>query len=313
MLKYFVSKLFLMIPVVFIVSLVVFTIMHLIPGDAAYVMLGEEATPEAVASLRKELGLDQNLMIQYFRWAGNALQGDLGRSIVSGSKVLDSILERLPVTLFLALSSIFLSIVVALPVGIIAGIKPKTSLDIAATTLAMAGIAVPNFLLGILLIYFFGLQLDWLPIMGYVSLSENVWEAIQHIFLPAVALGAALTATNTRFIRSSMLEVMNKEYITTARSKGLTESATIRVHALKNALSPVMTVLGLQLGRVFGGAMIVETVFAIPGLGRLVVNAVFERDFPMVQGVVLFMALGVLIVNLIVDMLYAVLDPRIEY
>jgi peptide/nickel transport system permease protein len=301
-----------MIPVIFFISVMVFTIMHLIPGDPAYVMLGEEASPEAVEALRKELGLDRSVPVQYMEWIKAALKGDLGRSIRNNEKILDAILDRLPVTAYLAVSAVVFSILIALPAGIIAGVRPKSLMDVAATVLAMAGIAMPSFWLGILLIFFFAFKLEWLPIMGYVSPLENFWDSIRHIILPAVTLGASMAATNTRFIRSSMLEVMNKEYITTARSKGLREIEIIRGHALKNALIPVVTMLGLQMAMLFGGALIVETIFAIPGLGRLIVNAIFTRDFPMVQGIVLFMAVFVLTANFIVDILYSFLDPRIR-
>ena len=312
MLRHILARLILMIPVIFFISVMVFTMMHLIPGDPAYVMLGEEASPEAVEALRKELGLDRSIPVQYMEWMKAALQGDLGRSIRNNEKILDAILDRLPVTAYLAMSAVVFSILIALPAGIIAGVKPKSLMDVAATILAMGGIAMPSFWLGILLIFFFAFKLEWLPIMGYVSPLEDFWDSLRHIILPAVTLGASMAATNTRFIRSSMLDVMNKEYITTARSKGLRETGVIRKHALKNALIPVVTMLGLQMAMLFGGALIVETIFAIPGLGRLIVNAFFARDFPMVQGIVLFMAVFVLTANFIVDILYSFLDPRIR-
>lgn len=301
-----------MIPVIFFVTIMVFTLMHLIPGDPAYVMLGEEASPEAVEALRKELGLDRSLPIQYFAWIRKAVKGDLGRSIKNNVKILDAILTRLPITAYLAVSAVIFSILISLPAGIIAGVRPKTTLDVVATVLAMGGIAMPSFWLGILLIFFFAFRLEWLPIMGYVSPAEDLWDSLRHMVLPAITLGASMAATNTRFIRSSMLEVMNKEYITTARSKGLREIEIIRGHALKNALIPVVTMLGLQIAMLFGGALVVETIFAIPGLGRLIVDAIFARDFPMVQGIVLFMAVFVLTANFIVDILYSFLDPRIR-
>ena len=302
-----------MIPVVFFISVMVFTIMHLIPGDPAYVMLGEEASLEAVEELRKELGLDRSIPVQYAAWIKAALKGDLGRSIKNNEKILDAILDRLPVTAYLAVSAVLFSILIALPAGIIAGVRPKSLMDVAATILAMGGIAMPSFWLGILLIFFFAFKLEWLPILGYVSPFEDFWDSIRHMVLPAITLGASMAATNTRFIRSSMLEVMNKEYITTARSKGLREIGIIRGHALKNALIPVVTMLGLQMAMLFGGALVVETIFAIPGLGRLIVDAIFTQDFPMVQGIVLFMAVFVLTANFIVDILYSFLDPRIRF
>lgn len=312
MLRHIIARLLLMIPVLFFISLMVFTIMHLIPGDPTYVMLGEEVSEEAAENLRKELGLDKSLPVQYFNWIRKALRGDLGRSINNNIKILPAILTRLPVTIYLAASAIIFSILIALPVGIIAGVKPKSAMDVVSTMLAMGGIAMPSFWLGILLIFFFSLKLELLPISGYVSPREDLWDSLLHMILPAITLGASLAATNTRFIRSSMLEVMHKEYITTAKAKGLRDFNVIRVHALKNALIPVVTMIGLQLGLLFGGALVVETIFAIPGLGRLIVDAIFARDFPMVQGVVLFMAVFVLFANFIVDILYSFLDPRIR-
>ncbi|MEE9516326.1 MAG: nickel ABC transporter permease [Candidatus Adiutricales bacterium] len=312
MIRHIITRLALMIPVIFFVTIMVFTLMHLIPGDPAYVMLGEEASPEAVEALRKELGLDRSLPIQYFAWMRKAVKGDLGRSIKNNVKILDTILARLPITAYLAVSAVVFSILIGLPAGIIAGVRPKTAIDVVATVLAMAGIAMPSFWLGILLIFFFAFKLEWLPILGYVSPAEDLWDSLRHMVLPAITLGASMAATNTRFIRSSMLDVMNKEYITTARSKGLKEIGIIRGHALKNALIPVVTMLGLQIAMLFGGALVVETIFAIPGLGRLIVDAIFARDFPMVQGIVLFMAVFVLTANFIVDILYSFLDPRIR-
>ncbi|MEE9437048.1 MAG: nickel ABC transporter permease [Candidatus Adiutricales bacterium] len=312
MIRHIITRLALMIPVIFFVTIMVFTLMHLIPGDPAYVMLGEEASPEAVEALRKELGLDRSLPVQYFAWMRKAVKGDLGRSIKNNVKILDTILARLPITAYLAVSAVVFSILIGLPAGIIAGVRPKTAMDVVATVLAMAGIAMPSFWLGILLIFFFAFKLEWLPILGYVSPAEDLWDSLRHMVLPAITLGASMAATNTRFIRSSMLDVMNKEYITTARSKGLKEIGIIRGHALKNALIPVVTMLGLQIAMLFGGALVVETIFAIPGLGRLIVDAIFARDFPMVQGIVLFMAVFVLTANFIVDILYSFLDPRIR-
>ncbi|MCP4750587.1 MAG: ABC transporter permease [Proteobacteria bacterium] len=311
MLKYFATRLLTMIPVIVLVSMVVFSIMHIIPGDPAYAILGVEATDEAVAALKKTLGLDRNILVQYFRWAANALRGDLGRSIITNEKVLDIILYRAPVSFYLAVLSILFSAVIALPVGIVAGVKPNSTVDIVSTPIAMVGIAMPGFLLAYLLILVFAFKLELLPLMGYVPISEGLWNSLKHMILPAVTIGLYLAAINARFIRSSMLEVMGKEYITTARAKGFGELGTIGKHALKNALSPVMTVLGIQLGGLLGGAVVSEHIFAIPGIGRLFFDAILEADYPVVQGVVLFMAVCVLTLNLMVDMLYSALDPRI--
>jgi peptide/nickel transport system permease protein len=311
--KYILRRLVQMVPVLLLVSLVVFSLLHLTPGDPATTMLGQEATPEAVAALRERLGLDQPLPVQYVRWLASVLRGDLGRSIRTNQPVTEAILERLPVTVQLSAMSILIALMIAIPVGIISALRRNTALDSGATTLALLGVALPNFLLAILLIYLFSIQLRWLPPIGYVPLWEDPGENLRRMIMPALTLGTALAAIIMRLTRSSLLEVLEQDYVRTARAKGLTESRMVRVHALKNSLIPVVTIVGLQIGGLLGGTVITETIFALPGIGRLIVDSIFRRDFPLVQGAVLFVAVAFLVTNLLVDLLYAFLDPRIRY
>jgi peptide/nickel transport system permease protein len=313
MLQYTIRRLLLMVPVLLVVTLMVFSLMLLLPGDPAMALLGENLDPEAYVTVRKALGLDQPVPVQYVRWLSRTLQGDLGRSLHTREPVLTAIGEHLPRTLYLTLAAMVVSLTIAVPAGVIAALKRNSALDTAATIAAMVGVAVPNFWLGVMCILFFSVMLGWLPVSGYVSLLEDPWASLQHMVLPALTLGTAIAAEVTRMTRSSLLEVLDREYIMTARAKGLGERVVILVHALKNALIPVVTIVGLQMGRLFGGAVVTESIFAVPGLGTLLVTGIFSRDFPIVQAVVLVMALAVLSCNLIVDLLYSWLDPRIRY
>ena len=313
MLQYTIRRLLLMVPVLLVVTLMVFSLMLLLPGDPAMALLGENLDPEAYVTVRKALGLDQPVPVQYVRWLSRTLQGDLGRSLHTREPVLTAIGEHLPRTLYLTLAAMVVSLTIAAPAGVIAALKRNSALDTAATIAAMIGVAVPNFWLGVMCILFFSVMLGWLPVSGYVSLLEDPWASLQHMVLPALTLGTAIAAEVTRMTRSSLLEVLDREYIMTARAKGLGERVVILVHALKNALIPVVTIVGLQMGRLFGGAVVTESIFAVPGLGTLLVTGIFSRDFPIVQAVVLVMALAVLSCNLIVDLLYSWLDPRIRY
>ncbi len=312
MFYYIIKRLIAMLPVLALVSLIVFTIIHLTPGDPALIMLGEEATPQALAALRHELGLDQPLPVQYFVWLSHVLRGDLGRSIRTNQPVIEAITQRLPVTLELTTLAMVISIIAAIPAGIISATRRNSASDLISTTLALLGISMPSFFLAILLIFVFSLKVRWLPPMGYTPLQKGVWENLRGMVLPAVTLGTAAMAIVARLTRSTLLEALQQDYIRTARAKGLREQAVIYSHALRNAMIPITTILGLQIGFLLGGAVITETIFALPGVGRLVVASIFERDFPLVQGVVLFLALMHLVINLIVDLLYAYLDPRIR-
>jgi peptide/nickel transport system permease protein len=302
-----------MVPVLVLVSVVIFMIIHLTPGDPVLVMLGEEASPEARDRLREELGLNAPLPVQYVLWAGRVVRGDLGHSIRTHQPVSEAVLQRLPVTIELSLAAMLVSLSIALPAGIISALRRNTAADIGSSILALLGVSVPNFFLAILLIWTFALNLRWLPPIGFVPLIQDIGANLRGLIMPAVTLGTALAAVTTRQMRGSLLEVLGNDYIRTAWAKGLRGGLVIQRHALKNALIPVITVVGLQMGNLLGSAIITETIFALPGVGRMVVDSIFQRDFPMVQGIVLYLALIFLVINLLVDMTYAYLDPRIRY
>ncbi|MDP9370555.1 MAG: ABC transporter permease [Chloroflexota bacterium] len=313
MTKFIGSRLVTTIPVLLFVSVAVFLMLHLTPGDPVRLMLGEDADPQSVAALRSELGLDRPLPFQFFRWLGNVLTGDLGRSIRTNQPVLEAITSRLPVTLELAFLALLVALTIGLPSGILAAIRRNSPLDVASTTFALVGVSLPNFFLGILLILFLAQRLRLLPPSGYVPFLDDPVQNLKLMIMPSLALGAALAGIISRMMRSSLLEVLGADYVRTARAKGLTDHATILGHALKNALLPVVTVVGLQTGALLGGAILTETIFALPGIGRLVVDSIFARDFPIVQGVVLFLALVRIFSNLLADIMYVQLDPRISY
>jgi peptide/nickel transport system permease protein len=310
---YVVQRLLSTVPVLFLVSVGVFSLIHLTPGDPVTIMLGEERDQRVIDATRRELGLDQPVPVQYAVWLGRVLRGDLGKSIRSKQPVGELIAQRVPATAQLAVLSIVLALVIAIPAGIVSAVKRGSALDLAATAGSLLGVAVPSFFLGILLIFVFALQLRWLPPTGYVSPTVDLATNLKLMLMPAITLGAGSAAVITRIARSSLLEVLDQEYVLTARAKGLREALVIRRHALRNALIPVVTVAGLSAGHLLGGAVIVEQIFALPGVGRLAVENIFNRDFPVVQGVVLFLAVVFLAVNLVVDLLYAYLDPRIKY
>jgi peptide/nickel transport system permease protein len=315
MAPYLFRRLLYFIPVIFLVTVVVFAITMLLPGDPALAFLGEANMRDKVAyeAMRKELGLDRPLPVQYAIWLGKAVQGDLGRSVRTHEAVTAALAARLPVTIELAGVSLGIALLIAIPVGIVSATRPNSKLDTVATVMAVSGVALPEFFVGILLIYVFAVGLHLLPPSGYVPLAAGLWPNLKSIILPALSLGLALNAVTMRQVRASLIEVMGEDYITVARAKGVSERAVIRVHALKNAMIPVITVIGLQVGRLFGGTVVVETIFAFPGMGRLAADSIFFRDFPALQGVVLVMALAVLVCNLLTDMLYAYVDPRIRY
>jgi len=301
------------IPVLVLVTAGVFALIHLTPGDPIDVMMAESVDATVKANLRRELGLDRPIYVQYAAWTWRLLHGDLGRSIRNGEPVIENVGRRIRPSLQLAALAMAISLVVATPLGILSAARRHTSVDRVGTTFALFGICMPNFLLALLLIFFFGVKLRWLPISGYVDPLEEMLPGLRSLVLPALTLGLALAAVVTRTLRSSMLDALSEDYVRTARAKGLSESSIIRGHVLKNALIPVVTVLGLQLGTLIGGAVITEYVFALPGVGRLVVDAVFARDYPLVQGVVLLIAVGFILSNLAVDLLYGWIDPRIRY
>jgi len=301
------------VPVLLLVTAGVFALLHLTPGDPIDAMMAESVDAEAKASLRQELGLDRPIHVQYATWMGRLLRGDLGHSIRNGEPVIENVTRRIRPSLELASLAMAVSLLIAFPLGIVSAARRNTAIDRAGTSFALFGICMPNFLLALLLIFLFGVTLRWLPISGYTDPVEEPLAGLRSLVLPAVTLGLALAAVITRTLRSSMLEALAEDYVRTARAKGLSEWRVIRGHVLKNALIPVVTVLGLQLGTLIGGAVITEYVFALPGVGRLVVDAVFARDYPLVQGVILLIALGFILSNLLVDLLYGWIDPRIRY
>jgi peptide/nickel transport system permease protein len=307
-----VRRLLATIPVLLLVTAGVFLLLHLTPGDPVDAMMAESVDAGAKESLRRELGLDRPIAVQYAAWMARLVRGDLGRSIRNGEPVIENVGRRLRPSLELALLAMGIAVLVAFPIAVVSAVRHNSGVDRAGTTFALFGICMPNFLLALLLIFVFGVTLRWLPISGYLDPLEEGWPGLRSLVLPAVTLGLALAAVITRTLRSSLLEALAEDYVRTARAKGLSEWVVIRGHVLKNALIPVVTVLGLQLGTLIGGAVITEYVFALPGVGRLVVDAVFARDYPLVQGVILLIALGFIVSNLLVDLLYGWIDPRIR-
>lgn len=305
MLKYIIKKLLLMIPVLIGLTIFIFLIMHLAPGEPVDLIVGPNATPEVYENVRESLGLNRSLPMQYSIFLKNLLKGDLGRSILQNRPVSEMILERFPVTFKLGILSLLLSFIIAVPIGVIAAIKRNTYLDYVSMTGALIGISMPTFWFALILLYFFGYRLGWFPISGYGTLG--------HLVLPVITVGLTDAAVTARMVRSSMLEVIGADYVRTARAKGVHENLVMGKHALKNALIPVITLLGMRVGWIFGGSVILETVFSIPGIGRLIVDGIFSRDYPVVQGSILVLAASVLIGNLIADILYAAVDPRIKY
>lgn len=312
MTQYIARRLLLTIPVLLLVSIIVFALINLIPGDPALLFVGNEAGKDAVEALRKQMGLDRPMVVRYMIWLNRLLHGDLGKSVRDGRPVLDVLLLKLPVTVELAAVALAVAWMIAIPAGVLAAWKRRSMIDYTATTVALAGISIPNFWLGIMLIYFFAVNLRWLPPSGYIEPWIDPVRNITLMIMPATVLGTALAALVMRLLRSSMLEVMGTEYIRTANAKGLSEQVVLMRHALKNAMIPVATVMGLQLGGLLGGAVITETIFAVPGIGRLAIESILTRDYPMVQGVVLFSAMAIVFVNFAVDVVYSALDPRIR-
>ena len=306
------SRLLSAMPVLFIVSLMVFFMLQLLPGDPATVILGPEATVEALADMREKLGLNEPLYVQYFTWIGNVLCGNLGNSLIDGTPVSKLILERLPATLELIIGSFFVAVVIAFPTGIISAVKPGKLIDYICTFIALIGMSIPHFWLGMMFIILFAVKLGILPASGYVPFFEDPIANLKAILLPIVATGFRSSAVLMRMIRSSLLEVMQSDYIRTARAKGLSERSVILHQALKNALIPVITTSGLLIAGLLGGLVITESIFNIPGYGKLIIESVFNRDFITVQSTILISAVLVVFINIIVDMLYTLADPRIK-
>jgi peptide/nickel transport system permease protein len=312
-LEYVVRRLGLMVPTALLVTVGVFLLIHLTPGDPATVILAESYTPAAAEQIHRDLGLDRPLPEQYAIYMGRLLHGDLGRSVRNKLPVTQAIGERLPATLELGLAALLWGLLVAVPLGTVAALRRGRALDVIASGLTVAGISVPNFVLGIGLILLFGLLLRVLPVGGFAPLTSSVPDNLSRLVMPAIALGTFGAATNMRFTRSSMIEVLGQDYIRTARAKGAGWLRVVNRHALKNALIPVVTIVALQVGGILEGALVTETVFSWPGVGRLAVESIFSRDFTVVQGIVLMAALSFMLANLLVDLAYAWLDPRISY
>jgi peptide/nickel transport system permease protein len=310
--RFIARRLLLTIPVLFFVSLIVFSLIALIPGDPARIMLGEEPSKEALEVLRKQMGLDRPLIVRYVIWMGRVVRGDLGQSVRDGRSVSLTLTQKIPVTAELAATSLLVAWAIAIPAGALAAWKRRSIVDYAATTVSLAGISIPNFWLGIMLIYLIAVNLRWLPPSGYVEPWVDLGRNLRLMIMPSIVLGTALAALVMRLLRSSMIEVLGSDYIRTARAKGLADTVLVVRHAMRNAMIPVATIMGIQLGGLLGGAVITETIFAVPGVGRLAVESILTRDYPMVQGVVLFAAVAVVTVNLLVDVAYALLDPRIR-
>jgi peptide/nickel transport system permease protein len=310
---YIIRRVLGLIPVLILVAVVSFLLIHIIPGDPAAVMLGTDATPQEVEKLREDLGLNEPLHVQFYRWISRVLRGDLGDSFFMGRPVTVALLERLPATILLAVAALFFAVLIGVPAGIIAAVKQNSITDQLVMIIALIGVSLPSFWIGLNLILIFSVNFRWLPSGGYVPLTENFIDGLRCLLMPAFALGFMQAALIARMTRSSMLEVLRQDYIRTARSKGLAEQVVVGLHALKNAMIPILTVIGTAFGVLLGGAVIVETVFAYPGIGRLVVAAVQRRDYPVIQGALLLISSIYVLVNLLVDILYTLIDPRIKY
>lgn len=313
MARYVLQRFLGMLSVMFVVVTIVFIIVRVAPGDPAAVMLGPDASPADIQSLRVRLGIDQPLVMQYLYFLGQLLQGDLGRSIFLDMPVASALLDRAEPTFFLTLFSILIATSIALPVGIMAAYRRGTLFDQSVTTATMLAASIPSFWLGLILIQIFAVRLGWFPVAGYGGPDASFATRLSHLVLPAVALGVVSSALITRFTRASMLDVLNDDYVRTARSKGMNEFRVVMKHAFKNALIPVLTVVGMTAALLVSGAVVTETVFSLPGVGNLVVSAVLRRDYPVIQGALLVIAAIYVLINFGIDMLYLMIDPRVRY
>ncbi|WP_186418463.1 ABC transporter permease [Bosea sp. CS1GBMeth4] len=311
MLRFALTRILMSVPTLLIVSVSVFALIRLIPGDPASLMLGDLATPASIADLQARLGLDQSLPVQFGIWFGNLLKGDLGQSINSQQAVLPLILQRFWISAQIVLVAVALASLVAVPAGVLAAWKQDSALDLSLVAAATLLLSIPTFWLGLLLLLFFGLRLEWLPVVGYVSIAENPWAGLLYLVMPIMTLFLHEIGVILRMARASTLEVLRLDYITHARAKGLSEGAVLWNHAFKNAFGPTWTLIGLVLGNLLGGIAVVETVFTIPGLGRLLVDSIFARDYPVIQGCMLFVAFTYVLVNLVIDLCYPLFDPRV--
>ncbi|WP_112661570.1 ABC transporter permease [Microvirga flavescens] len=313
MLRYIARRLLIAIPTILLVSVLVFALQKLLPGDPVLTMAGEERDPEVLAFLREKYRLDDPLIVQYFAWFGQVLQGNLGISLRTDIPVLKLILTKLPVTIELAIFAMIVALAIGIPAGIISAVKKGTSIDYVANVTALSGLSIPNFWLGILLIMLVSVRWQLLPASGFVPPAEDLWMNIKTMLMPAIVLGTGLAASLMRHTRSAMLGVLRSDYIRTARAKGLLAPAVILKHALRNALMPIITLSTLLFGELLAGAVLTEQIFTIPGFGKLVVDAVFNRDYAVVQGVVLCTAVGFIFMNLLADILYVLVNPRLRH
>jgi peptide/nickel transport system permease protein len=310
---YLVRRILATIPVMGVVAVIVFLLLHLAPGDPATLIAGDFATAEDIARIGKQLGLDRPLPVQFVGWVGQILQGELGTSIFSQLPVSRLIRQRLEPTLVLSMTTLVIAVILAVPVGVLAAWRARTWIDRVVMGLAVCGLSVPVFVLGYLLIYFFAIRLGWLPVQGYVSLAQGLWPCLRSIVLPSLALGSIYMALIARITRASLLEVLQEDYVRTAHAKGLSTLTVVVTHALRNASIPIVTIIGVGLTLLIGGVVITESVFAIPGIGRLTVDAILRRDYPIIQAVILLSSGVYVLVNLVIDLVYTVLDPRIRY
>jgi len=311
-LEFLVRRAFISAVTLLLISLIVFAGVRMIPGDPARVMAGTDADAAGLEEIREKYGLNAPLSVQYVRWIGLAVRGDLGESIRTRQSVAGTVAKKLPITLELACLSLLVAITIAIPTGVIAAVRRNTPWDVLASGVSLCGVSVPNFWLGIMLILLVSVRLGWLPASGFVPLAEDPVANVKRMLMPALVLGSGLAAVLMRQTRNAMIEVLSADYVRTARAKGLAQAAVVVRHALRNGLIPVVTILGLQMGALMSGAVVTEQIFVLPGFGRLIVEAVFTRDYPLVQGVVLITASSYVLINLLVDVSYTVLNPRIR-
>jgi peptide/nickel transport system permease protein len=312
-LAYIIRRLFSTLVVMTVVAFVVFSLLYLTPGDPAAVIAGDAATTDDIARIRANLGLDEPFLVRFGTWAWGLLHGDLGTSIFTKLPVTHLIAQRVEPTVALTLCTLLVAVAVAVPLGVIAAAKAGTWIDRAVMAFSVLGFSVPVFVLAYILILIFSIELDWLPVQGYHNIGEGVWEWLRHLILPSLALGTVYMALIARITRATMLDVLSQDYVRTAQAKGLAPSSVLIGHALKNAAVPIMTIVGIGIALLISGAIVTETVFAIPGIGRLTVDAILRRDYPIIQGVILIFSAAYVLVNLAVDLSYMFFDPRIRY
>lgn len=313
MLAYIARRIITTIPVVVMVAIVIFALLRLTPGDPAAVIAGDDASPAQLEAIRIQMGLNLPIYEQFFQWSKNLLRGDLGTSLLSNTPVTALIADRMGPTIALAVATLSFTLLIAIPIGVVAAWRHGKATDRFVMILSVLGFSIPTFVVGYVLIYLFSMKLGWFPVQGYRDLSNGFYEFVRRLTLPTIALSAVYTALIARITRSSVIEVMNEDFVRTARAKGVKESTVLLRHALRNAAVPIVTVVGIGAASLIGGVVVTESVFNIPGLGRLVVEAVLARDYPIIQGVILLFSLTYIVINLVVDVLYTVFDPRITY